>query len=452
MGKGFRNALLCGVAVAGTAIGAQSALAGAFALREQSAQGLGQAFAGSAAGGGGLTSMFWNPATMTQHEGMTSSWTGTGFIPYAKVTPSTASSTFMTTVARGSTLSAGGTGDIAHDAVSASSASAMQLTDRVWVGLNVSAPYGLVTKAPTNWAGQLYARTSKVFSVDVTPTVAVKINDMLSVGAGFRAMYFKVKLSSSAPSSSNPLLAGTALLPNAGFGTLQGDDWSFGYTLGATLTPLKGTTIGIGYRSQMSPHLEGSLETPYLNQPIKTNIKLPDQITVGLRQQVTDRLTFLAGYEWTRWSVLNSFPAYFTQPPLAGRLATTLAFRYSNSWFASVGAEYKVDNNWTVRAGLGYEKSPITAAVRTPRLPDSDRVWTTLGVSYQLNNKLTLDASYAHVFAKKGTIAVIPGHPAYSGMSFTADSRAHLDLISVGLTYRWDEPKVAVAAPLVRKY
>ena len=452
MAKGFRNALLGGVAVAGTVIGAQAALAGAFALREQSAQGMGQTFAGVAAGGGGLTSMFWNPATMTQFEGMTSSWTGTGFIPYAKVTPDAATSAFMTRVGRGSTLSAGPTGDVGHNAVSAASASAMQITDRVWVGLNVSAPYGLVTKAPTNWAGQLYARTSKVFSVDVAPTVAVKINDMISVGVGLRAMYFKVKLSSAAPMGPGAALAPTALLPNAGFGTIEGDDWSFGWTAGVTLTPFQGTTIGLGYRSQMRPTLEGSMVTPYVNQPVKVGVKLPDQFTVGLRQRVSDRFTFLAGYEWTRWSVLSSFPVYFTAPPLAGRVATTLPFKYSNSWFASVGGEYKVDDRWTVRAGLGYEKSPITAKDRTPRLPDSDRIWTSLGVSYQLNNRLTLDASYAHVFAKRGKIAIVPGHPAYAGVPFVGQSKARLDLLSVGLTYRWDEPRVAVAAPLVRKY
>lgn len=442
-----------GAAVAGILTGAQAALAGAFALREQSAQGLGQSFAGAAAGGGGLSAMFWNPAIMTQFEGVQSSWTGTGFMPYANITPSAATSLFMTRVARGSTASAGGSGDAAPSAVSAASASSYQLSDRVWVGLNVSAPYGLVTKSPTNWAGQLYARTSKVFSTDVTPTVAFKLNDMISVGVGLRAMYFKVKLSSSAPSGAAAALAPTALLPNAGFGTLQGDDWSLGWTAGATLTPLAGTTIGVGYRSQMTPHLEGSLVTPYLNQPIKTNIKLPDQVTVGLRQRVTDRFTFLAGYEWTHWSVLSSFPVYFTAPPLAGRLATTLAFRYKNSWFTSIGGEYKVDDRWTVRAGLGYEKSPITNTERTPRLPDSDRVWTTLGVSYQLNNKLSFDASYAHVFAKKGRIAIIPGAPTYSGMNFLADTKTRLDLVSLGLTYRWDEPRVTGGAlPLVRKY
>jgi long-chain fatty acid transport protein len=441
-----------GVAAVGSLVVANAALAGSFALREQSAQGLGQSFAGAAAGGGGLTSMFWNPATITQFEGMTSSWTGTGFVPYAKIDPSAATKGFMTTVARGSTLSAGGA-EVGPNAFSAASASSVQINNWLWLGLNVTAPFGLVTKAPSNWAGQLYERTSKVFSTDVNPTVAIKLNDMISVGLGVRAVYFKVKLSGSAPSSANPLLKGTALLPGAGSATLQGDDWAFGWNAGVTFTPFSGTTLGVGYRSQVKPNLDGSLITPYLDQPIKVKITLPDSVNVGLRQRITDRFTLLAGYEWTHWSTFNSFPAYFTAQPLAGRVATTLAFRYRNSWFTSIGGEYKIDNNWTVRAGLGYEKSPITKTNRSPRLPDSDRIWTSIGASYQFNNKLTLDVSYAHLFGKRGKILIDAAHPAYSGMDFAADTKTHLDIFSAGLTYRWDDPKVTQGTlPLVRKY
>ncbi|MQA67450.1 MAG: transporter, partial [Alphaproteobacteria bacterium] len=44
------------------------ALAGGFAIREQSVYGQGASFAGIAAGGA-LSGMFWNPAVMTQFAG-----------------------------------------------------------------------------------------------------------------------------------------------------------------------------------------------------------------------------------------------------------------------------------------------------------------------------------------------------------------------------------------------
>jgi long-chain fatty acid transport protein len=63
------------------------ALSGAFGLREQSAQGQGASFAGVAAGAGGLSSMFWNPATMTDYPGITSSFVATGIFPGGSIKP-----------------------------------------------------------------------------------------------------------------------------------------------------------------------------------------------------------------------------------------------------------------------------------------------------------------------------------------------------------------------------
>ncbi|MGA9560681.1 MAG: outer membrane protein transport protein, partial [Pseudolabrys sp.] len=65
-----------GVLRAGTALGlvviaSAQADAGGFAVREQSVYGQGSSFAGVAAGGA-LSSMFWNPATMTQFQGIVS--------------------------------------------------------------------------------------------------------------------------------------------------------------------------------------------------------------------------------------------------------------------------------------------------------------------------------------------------------------------------------------------
>jgi len=61
----FKKVLLASVAAGSMVAGSSAAHAGAFGLREQSAAGQGLSFAGAAAGGAGLGSMFWNPATMT---------------------------------------------------------------------------------------------------------------------------------------------------------------------------------------------------------------------------------------------------------------------------------------------------------------------------------------------------------------------------------------------------
>ena len=427
LSQGF---FLGGVAAVSLMAGVSAATAGGFALREQSAKGMGAAFAGAAAGGAGLSSMFWNPATMTDFSGLQTSSSFSVILPYSNISPTAATNAAL--LLAGGT---GSTGDIAQDAVVPASYASYQVSDQVWLGIGINSPFGLVTQNPNNWAGQIYGRTSKVFTVNANPNIAYKVNDWLSIGAGVQVQYFKVRLTQA-----------TGAAANAPSAELKGDDTSLGFTLGATLKPWAGGEIGIGYRSRVSPKLSGTLTTPLGVTDIRSDLTLPDQLTLGFRQKVTQDFTVLGGFEWTHWKLFSRFPVLNT----GGVAVTTLPFDYRNSWFASLGGEYAWNQNLTVRAGLGFEKSPITNATRSVRLPDSDRIWTTAGFTYNYNEKLSLDVSYAHLFAKSGSINVVPGNPALLGPNFVANTKSHVDIISVGFTYRWDDPKPARA--IVAKY
>lgn len=425
--RNFRQVILAGVAVSALVGAVSSARAGGFALREQSAVGLGNAFAGAAAGGSGLGSMFWNPATMTNFAGIQSSLALFAIMPNSKITPTSGTSVALQ-LSNGLTDS----GDMAQDAVIPASYASYQVNDSVWLGLSINSPYGLVTQNPHNWAGQIFGRTSKVMSINATPTLAYRINDQLSVAAGVQIMKFKVRLTQA-----------TGVSAGASSATLEGDDIAFGYTLGATYKPMPGTEIGIGYRSQVKPKLEGTLTT---GSPIDihSDLTLPDQVTVGLRQTITDEFTFLTGFEWTHWSKFTRFPVLTT----SGATATTLTFDYKNGWYASLGGEYKLNTAWTLRAGLGFEHSPINNENRSVRLPDSNRTWTSIGATYELNDQISFDASYAHLFAKSGTITSTG-----SGLTLTANTKGSVDIFAVGLNFKLGaEPKkVATKAAMVTK-
>ena len=169
-----------------------------------------------------------------------------------------------------------------------------------------------------------------MFSVSFNPVVAYKVNQFLSVAAGLNVEYFKVRLTSA-----------TSALPNAPSLILAGDSWALGYTLGATITPNPGTTIGIGYRSEVRPNLSGSLTNAFPTPiGIRSNIVLPQQVTVGLRQRITPKFTLLAGVEWTNWKSFTSFPVVSTGPIAAGATVTNLGFRWRDGWMASVGGEF----------------------------------------------------------------------------------------------------------------
>jgi len=434
MSRLHRSLSLAAVSFAALIAAQGGAQAGAFGLREQSTTAQGYSFAGAASGSGYLSSMFWNPAVITMAPGWQSEWHASLIIPRVDINPTPGIPTF----------GLGGSGDIGQDAIIPTSYNSYQVNDMFWVGLSTSAPYGLVTDPRDTWAGQGYSRSSKIFSLNVNPVLGIKINDWLSVAAGPSLQYFDIRLKRAA-----------FALPGAPSVVLDGDDIGFGFTAGVTLTPFAGTTIGVGYRSQIEHNLEGTVAIPLpvaSRIPISADLTTPDQLTIGVSQAITPALTIHAGFEWTNWSVLET--------PLVvgpgGIIVTDLPLNYNDGYFYSLGFDYKLNNQWTVRAGLAYEESPIDTDIRSTRLPDNDRIWASIGASYQWNDKLSVDFAYTHIFSKETEVRITPTHQDYdvpAGGPFLADVDASTDIVSVAVRYRWDDPKVAIpAAPIVRKY
>jgi long-chain fatty acid transport protein len=153
-----------------------------------------------------------------------------------------------------------------------------------------------------------------------------------------------------------------------------------------------------------------------------------------LRQRFTSQWTGLATVEWSDWSRIG------TSTVSAGPLSTTIPFQYKDGWLFSLGAEYALNQMVTLRGGLGYEKSPITDDVRIPLLPDDDRFWLSFGGTYQYSPKLSFDLAYSHLFVKNTPINIVPGNPQFTGVAYVGTVDSHIDIISVAMKYRWDDP------------
>lgn len=420
-----------------------AAQAGAFGIREQSATAQGLSFAGTASGSGGLSSIFWNPATITMAPGWQSENHFAVILPDARINP----------VPPTPTIGFGPSGNIGLDAIVPSSYGSYQVNDRLWLGLAVNGPFGLATKPNQDWAGQIYSRSSRIFSANFNPIVGFKVNEWLSIGGGPMVEYFDVHLKRAVPPNRNPRFAPLATLPGAPGLTLEGDDVGVGFSAGVTVTPFNGTQIGVGFRSSIHHELEGSLRAPFLVTPVTAKVNTPEQLTVGLTQQLTPDLKLDLGFEWMNWSRLGS-PAVVL--PTAG-VTGPITLNYRDGYHYSVGLEYQATRELTLRTGLAYEESPIGIDNRSTRIPDNDRIWASIGAGYRWNEKLSFDVAYSHLFVRDTKIAIssLPGSNtaefATAGLPFFADVDSRVDIVSVGLKYRWDNPVKPIPAPIVAK-
>jgi len=428
--------------LAGTAL-THEASAGSFGVREQSAYFQGMSFAGTAAGGD-ISSMFWNSAATATLPGFNTSSNGTIAFGDADLT---ATGGALTGLPLPKSANNG------TDAFIPASYATYQLNDRLWAGLAMNAPFGFITKPDRIWSGNAVADTSKIFSLNLNPTLAYKITPTLTVGVGAQVEYFKIRL------TRDGFGAGTG----TSWRSYSADDWGVGATAGLLWEPREGTTIGVGYRSRVDLELEGSYKRDAATvvgpggglvtsaSRVRTTatgeLSLPDELSISLRQKLTERLAVLGTVEWQGWSGIGNVKA--VSGACTNGVCETLNLNYRDGWKYAIGFEYLYSPTLTLRTGASYEVSPIDDKTRNILIPDSDRIGVSVGASYKYSDKITVDLAYSHLFFDEGSYCIASGgtssHCGNGGTTVLAGTTdVAVDLVSVGLKYRWSDPVPAL--------
>lgn len=451
-----RNVLLL-TALCLAAFSGVSAASG-FALIEQSASGLGNAFAAGAAATDNASVQFFNPAAMTELSGTQISLAGHYIMPGAKLTNSSA-----TGLTLGNTVT-GTVDDAGVNKLVPNFYYVRDLDPQLKFGLGITAPFGLATEYDKTWIGRYHAIKSDVQTININPALAYKVNSRLSLGAGLSAQYINAELSSAVDSSSICIgLAGQAVCQTFGldmagnqavdsYASIKGHDWSYGYNLGLLFKPADDTRIGFAFRSKIKQSLKGDATftrsaafNAFLTNapsPISTlftpttdaaNIELPASASLSISQQINPRFELLADITWTQWSVLKELRVTYgnvVQP------ATVTTENWDNTLRYAVGLSYKPNDRIKLRTGLAYDQSPVPDAQhRTPRIPDNDRTWLALGMSYASNDHISYDVGYAHLFVSDA--AINNSTEASIQHNLMGTYQIGIDILSAQLNYRF---------------
>jgi long-chain fatty acid transport protein len=298
-----------------------------------------------------------------------------------------------------------------------------QLGPRWWVGLGVLAPFGFRTDYGRAWVGRYHAIESDLKTVEVAPTVALKLVDGLSFGASLLAEYAHVRLSSAldlgavcelnvgqlgAPPGS---CAGLGLPVQGvdGFVRIKGDSWGFGYHLGLLWEASTRTRIGLSYRSMVRHEFDGPAEfaVPSRAAILRSTgalrptdasftLDLPEVVRLGAHHELDERWALVAGIAWTHWARFDAVTFRFDNP---AQPALVQPERWKDGYRYALGVIRRLGPRWTAQVGTAYDETPVTGpAFRTPRIPDSDRVWIAAGLGWRVTERLRFDLSYAHLF------------------------------------------------------
>lgn len=391
-----------------------AARASGFALIEQNASGLGNAYAGGAAVAEDASTIFFNPAGMTRLPGRQVLGAVHAIRPSAEFT-NTAS-----TLAPAQTRLGPNGGDAGDWAFVPNVYLSWQLSDKWFAGVGINAPFGLKTEYDANWVGRFHAIESKIETINVNPSIAFKLSDAVSLGAGFSWQRVDATLTNGVnyaagaaaacvpqPACAAPTVAGlTALGQNEGVAKVEGNDNAWGWNVGAMFSMGQNTRIGIAYRSAVSYDIGATVA--FGNRPaalaaalpdgaVTANIKMPASASWSIFHQLNPKWDLMADISWTQWSNITTLNIVRS----SGVLLSTTPLNWSDTWRFSGGANYHYNDAWTWRFGVAYDQSPVPDLDRTPRVPDQDRTWLAIGAQYKISKQAVLDFGYAYLWVKE---------------------------------------------------
>jgi long-chain fatty acid transport protein len=389
--------------------------AAGFQLQEQTASGLGVAFAGMPAAAQDAGTAFWNPAAMSLLHGVNVAAAAHLIDTSFEFTSS------------GSTYDAfGDGGDAGGESWVPALYGTFEISPRLAVGLAVNAPFGLKTNWDVPWAGEFLAEKSEVNTLNINPAAAFRLNDHVSVGIGVSYQQIEATLTT----------AVTPQLPTS-LGKLDGDDWAFGWNAGVLFELDDATRIGLTYRSSIDYTIGADLtfDDPALapnNAQVEADLKLPDVAAVGLSHEFASGLRLLADYTWTGWDSVQTLTVVettFSQP------VSVIALNFENSWRAGLGAEYPLSSKWLLRGGVAFDRTPVKDEFRNPKLPDADRSWLALGARFAPSEQWNIDVGYAHLWVKDASSNLAPPGPVPGTLIGEYDSSA--DIFGVQASFMW---------------
>jgi len=454
--------------------GALLALAGgqaygsAFALQEQSGSGLGNAFAGGAAAAEDASTVYWNPAGMSRMPGIQLAGAASLICLSAKFSDNASQPAALQPLG-------GNGGDAGNCNVIPATYFVAPINQQWAFGIGVNVPFGLKTNYDPDWLGRFQAIESKVETINVNPSVSWKPTDSLTIGAGANWQRLKATLTSKVnyaggmataaqAAAAGGLIPPSAVLPIIGAYTgsqsdvkVTGDDTAWGWDVGVLWEIDKATRIGATYRSSLKYTVQGSVNfsnppiPPTLPAPlvpvatalsngvnavlangdISLAIKLPSTTNVSFFKSM-DRWDWMADVQFTNWSSVQNL----TIVRSTGALLQNTPENFKNTWRGSVGANYHYTEQWMFRGGVAFDQSPVNDTDRTPRLPDEDRWWFSIGAQYKFNPQAWLDFGYTYINVKNPSINQNEGSTAQNGL-INGNYKSNVNLASVQFTYTW---------------
>jgi len=294
------------------------------------------------------------------------------------------------------------------------------VSDNVVAGLGVYVPSGL----GNSWDGADFANIannnpslewrSKIGIVTISPALAFKVNDKISVGATLNINYGMFDIAMHAGATEAPL-------PVVDLRQYEESmtGWGYGATLGILVKPSEMFSFGATFRTASTVKFSGDatitgmfdLGTAIgteLNQTsdLEREVTWPMWLAGGVAFKPLEGLTLTGDVQWTQWSKIDVLETNYLDPfwnaMMEGSGDDERPMHWKDALQIRFGAEYRV-KNFALRGGYYKDPSPAPDTTMNVLLPNYDFNVVTFGFGYVLNG-LQLDFGVEYLMGKERSV------------------------------------------------
>ena len=377
-----------------------------------------------------FSALFWNPAGLSFFKVKTFGFYGSDIIPSGRYsltlpTPVAAALSVNPTVVDAQTQT--------KHYLGAMFGYVHPISDKLVAGFGVFQPAGLGAAWPSPELAFISGNrkdiewTSKVGLITFAPTLAYKVNDKLSFGAQLNIDYGIFNIGTYAGKLDPPLVPASVDL-----GQYEDSEtgWGVGATFSALFKPSDLFSLGLTVRTPVTVNFSGEARISNLGflglagqSRMKREVKWPLWVGGGVAFKPLANLTLTADLQFTDWKVIDVIETTYTDPiwtqlmTAAGK--TEMPMHWESRLQVRVGAEYKLEGGFAVRAGYYNDPAPAPDRTMNILLPNYDFNAFCLGVGYVLG-ALQLDFGVEYLFGKTRDISVLKAftHPTISNPAY----------------------------------
>ncbi|MBN2364882.1 MAG: hypothetical protein EH225_01870 [Calditrichaeota bacterium] len=307
-------------------------------------------------------------------------------------------------------------------------------------GLSVTTPFGLGLAWEDDFPGTVISKDVNLQTYYITPVVSFQATPNLGFAAGLDVVLSKLTLKRDALAFETPNVPGTGSSDLVEAELEGSGDPAVGFTAGV-MYRLGKLGLGAMYRHSITVKTdEGSVKfnidprfqplfasAGITDQTIGAELGIPNYYVIGVYYMITDKLGVEADYSWYGWSVFDELTIEFENPALN----QTIPENYVDEYQVRVGAHYELTEQFSLRAGYIYDRTPQPVESVSPLLPDDTRNDFTFGVGYK-QGKFRIDGGYMWVnIGERSTVEDGVGKNDY-GFNGTYTSHAHLFFLGLG--------------------